>query len=498
MSAPRSVRPIASAKRIRDYEIWGRLGEGGMSEVWLARHVVLGTPVILKTVRTAFARDEAGVPRVLREARLMARIPNPRIVRALDAGEYEGQPYLVQEYVDGIDLAELDRRRRTSLGVGLPLWFVCEAMEAACDALHSAHQNGVIHRDVKPSNLFGSPESGIRLGDFGIAVDGHEARRHELSGTVKFMAPEQLRGAEPDRQADVWGAGATAFDLRYGFAPFPDANAVLDDTRPIPFPDPATPAEAYFQKLLRMMLARDRAARPEDVLDTMRHFQLLRTLLRSSHRRGSFAYVDRHTFRVDECTIGFQCADIADATADAIVSSANWELKMRSGCGEALRRRGGDVIEEEARRNGEQPLGSCVVTGAGALKAKRVLHAVSAWNEASCVGRAMQRALLVADELGLRSLAIAALGTGAAGVSIEASANAMMTALRHHLLLGGTRLRRVDVVIAEQARVDRYREVAEDALRGGGDGHTPPDLGLPHFGEVQAEGATAIDARKTS
>lgn len=171
---------------------------------------------------------------------------------------------------------------------------------------------------------------------------------------------------------------------------------------------------------------------------------------------------------------------------------------MRSGVGEALRLRGGDVIEEEARRDGEQPLGSCVVTTAGKLKAKRVLHAVSAWSEASCVGRAMQRALLAADELGLRSLAVSALGTGAAGVSMEASANAMMTALRHHLMLGGTRLRQVEIVIGEQQRVDRYREVAEDALRGDAEGHVAPDLGLPHFGEVQAEGVTAIDARKTS
>src|SRR5215813_5380232 len=163
-----STIPLGTS--IRDYEIWGRLGEGGMSEVWLAKHATLKIPVIIKTLRQAVGDDDAGVARVLQEARLMARVTSSRVVRAIDAGVHEGTPYLVQEYVDGIDLAELDRRRRSALGVGLPLWFVSHVMREICVALHTAHQAGVIHRDVKPSNIFGSADAGIRLGDFGIAV----------------------------------------------------------------------------------------------------------------------------------------------------------------------------------------------------------------------------------------------------------------------------------------------------------------------------------------
>src|SRR5262245_46767986 len=142
---------LARGQRIHDYEVWGRLGEGGMSEVWLAKHPVLCVPVIIKTLRKAIAdaAGETGAKRMVNEARLMARVVNPGVVRALDAGVDDGVPFLVQEYVDGIDLAELDLGRRRALGVGLPLWIVCHVMAEACQALQAAHQAGVIHRDVK-------------------------------------------------------------------------------------------------------------------------------------------------------------------------------------------------------------------------------------------------------------------------------------------------------------------------------------------------------------
>lgn len=188
--------------------------------------------------------------------------------------------------------------------------------------------------------------------------------------------------------------------------------------------------------------------------------------------------------------------DIAEAQADGIVSSANFHMQMRSGVGDALRRRGGDEIEVEAMKDGEQALGSVVATGAGRLRAKRVLHAVSAWNEASCVGRTAQRAFLYADEYGLRSLAVPALGTGAARVSIETCANAMMTALRWHLAVGGTRVTNVNVYLDSEAKLRTFREVADEALR---DQDDPPglvDVGLPASGPASVpapDSATHLD-----
>jgi serine/threonine-protein kinase len=488
---------LSRGARVHDYEVWGRLGEGGMSDVWLAKHAVLCVPVVFKTLRRAMAEGvgEAGARRMFNEARLMARVMSPRVVRAVDAGTIDETPFLVQEYVDGVDMAELDRERRSALGVGLPLWTVCNVMEETCRALHAAHQVGVIHRDVKPSNLFAAPETGIRLGDFGIAVANADAPPREVSGTLKFMAPEQLRGEPADRTTDAYGAGATAFDLRYGRAPFADARAVLDEGKGPSFPPPKSPAEAYFQHVLGGMLAKRKENRPRDLCEPAAHFATLFAALREGRDHEFFAPLGKHAFRFLDCEIVLRAGNIADEEADAIVSSANYELTMRTGVGAALRARGGDAIEAEATKDGERALGECVATKAGSLRARHVLHAVSAWNETSCVGRATQRAIALSDRLGLRTLAFPALGTGAARVSIETCANAMMSALRWRLLLGGARLRRVTVVLGDDAKLAAFRDVAVEALRGSDDVPRAVDLGLPHdVAGVSAEGATFIDA----
>lgn len=128
-------------------------------------------------------------------------------------------------------------------------------------------------------------------------------------------------------------------------------------------------------------------------------------------------------------------------------------------------------------RDGEQPLGACVVTSPGALSCRYVLHAVSAWKEASCIGRAMQRALLLAEELDLPTLAIPALGTGAGRITIEASANAIMRALTRHLMLGGSRLSTIHCYLDSPAKLRAFREVAEGVLLGESD-EAAEDTGL--------------------
>jgi serine/threonine-protein kinase len=480
--------------RIRDYEVWGRLGEGGMSEVWLAKHAVLCVPVVLKTLRHGMAEDGEGrFDRMLGEARMMARIAAPEVVRAIDAGVYEGIGYVVQEYVDGIDLAELDGSRRRSLGVGLPLWFVSMVMGQACRALQASHRAGVLHRDVKPSNLFFSAHTGLRLGDFGIAISHDEAQHpSEVTGTFRFMSPEQLRGDPCDRRSDIWSAGATAFDLRYGRAPFDDLRSMIDPSSEPSFCRPTTASEAYFQHVVRSMVHKDREHRANDLGDLARHFIALAQAQEPASGRSVLVKHSRHRFRLGECEIDFRVGDIASAHADGIVSSAHDHMRMQSGVGEALRLRGGDAIEEEAMRAGEQPLGACVATSAGKLEAKKVLHAVSAWNEVSCVGRASQRAFLLADELGLRSLAIPALGTGASRVTMENCASAIATALRAHVVLGGTRLKKVELFLRDEQTLDTFVEVAEDALRGD-DSAPVPDIGLEvEGGEVRPDAVTYV------
>jgi serine/threonine-protein kinase len=493
-----------SGLTVPGYDVWGLLGEGGMSEVWLAKHQGLAMPVVIKTLRRALldaqGSDEAAA-RVRSEARLMARVASPRIVRALDAGMVpaSGTPYLVQEYVDGLDLAELDGRRRRSLGVGLPLWLVCHVMREIGVGLRAAHQAGVVHRDLKPSNVFGAAETGIRLGDFGIAVAVSDGAVRDSAGTLKFMAPEQFRGGEVGRHTDVWGAGATACDLRYGHAPFESVGDILDDAKPARMPPPTTPAEAYFQQLVRAMLEKDLRRRPEDMSAPLHHFSMLGRALEPPQPTAS--RLDATTLLLGAVKITFKVGDIATADAAAIVSSANFEMKMRSGVGEALRKRGGDAIEEEAMRDGEQPLGSCVRTSPGTLPAKHVFHAVSAWNEVSCVGRAFARALLLADEHGAHTLAVPALGTGAARVGLEMSANAMMRTLRWHAMLGGMRCREVTVYLDSEPKRRVFQDMAAEAF-GVGELNLQhaTDVGLPVEATTAAspDGATFLDARVPS
>jgi serine/threonine protein kinase len=491
-----------SGLSVPGYDVWGLLGEGGMSEVWLAKHEGLAVPVVIKTLRQSLVEAhgaEQSAARVRSEARLMARVASPQIVRAIDAGMVPatGIPFLVQEYVDGLDLAELDGRRRKSLGVGLPLWLVCHVMREISQGLRAAHQAGVVHRDLKPSNVFGAPETGIRLGDFGIAVAVSDGAVRDSAGTMKFMAPEQFRGGDVGRFTDVWGAGATACDLRYGHSPFDSVAEILDDAKHARMPAPTTPAEAYFQQLVRAMLEKDLRRRPEDMTAPLHHFSMLGRALEPPQPAAS--RLDARTLLLGQVKVSFRVGDISTAEADAIVSSANFEMRMRSGVGQALRERGGDEIEQEAMSEGERPLGSCIRTNPGKLAAKHLFHAVSAWNEVSCVGRAFARALLLADEHGAHTVAVPALGTGAARVGIEMCANAMTRTLRWHAMLGGMRCREITVWLDSEAKRRAFQDVAEETF---GVGHVgllgSVDLGLPvdELNAVpSAEGATFLDAR---
>jgi serine/threonine-protein kinase len=493
------------ALSVPGYQVWGLLGEGGMSEVWLAKHEALAAPVVIKTLRRALrASDTSGATgRILQEARLMARVSSPRIVRAIDAGEIEDgggengkarpTPFLVQEYVDGLDFAELDRRRRASLGVGLPLWLVCHVMREICTGLRAAHQAGVVHRDLKPSNVFGEPQSGIRLGDFGIAVARSDGSPPESAGTLPFMAPEVLRQGEIGRFTDVWGAGATACDLRYGHAPFANVAAILDEGAAPELPLPTSPAEAYFQDVIRRMLAKDLRDRPHDVLAPLSHFAMLTKALEPPE--PAVTRIGPNTLVFGRLKLTLAVGDIAKASADAIVSSANFELRMRSGVGDALRLRGGDDIEHAAMLGGEQPLGSCIRTRGGKLETKHLFHAVSAWNEVSCVGRAFARALLLAEEHGCISIAAPALGTGVARVGVEMCANAMMTTLRWHAMLGGSRIREITIWLDSEAKRRVYQDVAEEVLGLLEARHFGlVDVGLPvDSTTISAEGATFLD-----
>jgi eukaryotic-like serine/threonine-protein kinase len=289
----------------------------------------------------------------------------------------------------------------------------------------------------------------------------HSSRKENTTGgTLRFIAPEALRGEAPTRRSDAYSLGATAFDLYYGHPPFNEIRDILGDT-PLSFPPARSPEEASFQHVLARLLSRDPEQRPASMASVRRMFGWI---AQSLHPTLSVIPLGPGAYQVGPTRITCTLGDIAVMEVDAIVNSANDEMRMRTGVGEALRVRGGQVIEDEAMSGGRRALGVCVSTKSGTLRCKHVIHAVSAWNEASCIARTSQRAFLMAEELGARTLAIPALGTGLARVTPETSAYATASALYEHLLLGGSRLREVKFVLYDTDTMNVYMQELADIL----------------------------------
>jgi len=242
------------------------LAEGGMANLWVAWHGVLGMEVAVKILDSKAAKEVTAKQRLLREARLTDRVAGPHVVRILDRQESraeDGSPFLVMELLEGEDLAtRIARRGRLSIDE------TCTVVQHMSLALESAHRIGVIHRDVKPANVFlvETKEGTIaKLVDFGIAKDASEptaglTRADALMGTPPFMSPEQVTGArDVDLRCDVWSLAVVAYSCLTGKNPFDGATfgaicvAIhLGRFDPPSFERPELPAalDAFFAKAL--------------------------------------------------------------------------------------------------------------------------------------------------------------------------------------------------------------------------------------------------------
>jgi len=207
--------------RIGKYDIVDVLGRGGMGLVYRAFDKQLGREVAIKTVTENFARDPEMLERFNREASRTGILKHPNIVTVYDLGEQDGFPYIVMEYVAGEPLDKLIRSNRP-----IPLAFKLKIIEQVCDALGYAHQNDIIHRDVKPANVIVQPNGVAKLLDFGIARQekyGKEiglTRTGNLIGTLPYMAPERLQGQPFDGRSDIFATGVMLYQLVTGHLPF--------------------------------------------------------------------------------------------------------------------------------------------------------------------------------------------------------------------------------------------------------------------------------------
>jgi O-acetyl-ADP-ribose deacetylase (regulator of RNase III) len=449
VSGAQPTPPEPHRETFRGLEVHSLLGEGGMGAAWLVSHPILRAPLVVKTFQTKPGEDP------FREAWLAARVRSPHAVEVVDAGWENGQPYIVQRYVDGPDVDELWSRWKNA-GHTLPIGVVASIAVDAARGLHAIHQAGVVHRDVKPANLFLDGTGRCLTGDFGVAIDAHLEPDAAPSGTPLFTPPEAWMGEVVDRRADLYSLGAMIHLLatnepafwadrveRVGWKHVRDAYE-----RPVG----STPQEAFVFAVVDRLLSKnpaDRYANAADVADILRPMATRRPDVVQSPTGA----------RCGSLEIKLSAGDLARTPADVLVSAANPELTMGLGVACSLREAGGRHIEKQAMLRAPAAMGDVIVTDAGDLPARWLIHAVAARDGAVCIQRATLRALLEAEARGATSIAFPSLGTGIGQVSVAQAAALMLEATRTFAWLEPRSLREVRFVLHRERGFRIWDEV---------------------------------------
>ena len=223
------------------YRIIKQIGRGGMADVYLAKDLILdGEEVAVKVLRTNYQTDPIAVARFQREARAMADLDHPHIVRITDIGEEDGQQYLAMEYVAGLDL-----KRYIKEHYPLSNEEAVRIMGQILLAMRLAHTKGIVHRDLKPQNILLTPDGTAKVTDFGIAVAFAETsltQTNSMLGSVHYLSPEQARGSKATVQSDIYAMGIIFYEMLTGHIPYDGDSAV-------------TIALQHFQKSLPSVIA---------------------------------------------------------------------------------------------------------------------------------------------------------------------------------------------------------------------------------------------------
>ncbi len=246
---PAVPRPHRLPEKIGRYRILSRLGKGAMGIVYCAHDDDMGRNVAVKVMTADAEGDDTARERFLREARVTGRLLHRNIVTVFNAGEDDGRHFIVMELLEGVTLKEWLKSPHT-------LEEKLDLMIQTCDGLSVAHAAGVIHRDVKPNNLFVLPDGNLKILDFGVArlVASNVTRSGLIIGTPGYMSPEQARGLEVDPRSDVFSAAAVFYFMLAGREPFegPDLPVVLQHV--IHDDPPAVPHEEALAPLFRMVM----------------------------------------------------------------------------------------------------------------------------------------------------------------------------------------------------------------------------------------------------
>ena len=271
--ASRLLRNKTTGFVIGPYVILDRLGEGGRGRVFKAQHKLMGRLVALKIIAPHLASRSSSIARFHREMRLLGRLDHPNVVRAFDADQIGDHFYLVMEYVAGRDLERLLEDRGS-----LSPTEVANFMAQAALGLSHAHDRGIVHRDIKPTNLILSDEGQVKVLDLGLGaliesdsqISFATAAGHSV-GTLRYMSPEQAKAGEVDGRSDLFSLGCTMYYLLSGKPAFPGETVVeclkrRANGHPIPITDLRPDLPPRLVEVLDKLLAN----RPEDRFQTSR------------------------------------------------------------------------------------------------------------------------------------------------------------------------------------------------------------------------------------
>jgi eukaryotic-like serine/threonine-protein kinase len=279
IESQRGVRVVlAAGTKLGPYEVQSAVGAGGMGEVYRARDVRLGREVAVKVLPESFARDQERLRRFEQEARTVASLNHPNILALHDIGSHDGSPYLVSELLDGESL-----RQRLTEGA-LPGRKALDYGQQIANGLAAAHEKGVVHRDLKPDNIFITRDGRVKILDFGLAklrgaqpgvveaptVTG-DTSPGVVMGTVGYMSPEQVRGQTTDHRSDIFSFGAVLYEMLSGKRAFrgetsvETMNAILKE-EPLELTGSGLSAAPGLERIVRRCLEK----RPEERFQSAR------------------------------------------------------------------------------------------------------------------------------------------------------------------------------------------------------------------------------------
>ena len=255
------------------YHVLDRIAAGGMGEVYRAHDAVLERPVAVKVLHRSLAGDAGFVERFRREARAAASLNHQNIVAVHDWGSVDGIYYMVLEYVAGRSVRELLNQE----GVLAPAQ-AADVLQQTLAALQHAHRQGIVHRDIKPENLMVTRDGVVKVADFGLArafADAQITQAGSVTGTVQYLAPEQLQGEPADPRTDLYALGIVAFELLTGRLPFggetPMAIAYKHIHERVPAPSSFNPTvPASLDGWVTSITEKERELRPESAAEARR------------------------------------------------------------------------------------------------------------------------------------------------------------------------------------------------------------------------------------